>query len=51
MTVRGVVGGNVGGVVVVLRLEKFDGEVILTIWVGRGTDGLWWGRGARDGGG
>jgi len=42
MTVRGVVGGNVGGLVVVLRLEleKFDGEVILTIWVGRGTDGL-----------
>ena len=41
MTVRGVVGGNVGGLVVVLRLlEKFEGEVILTIWVGRGTDGL-----------
>ena len=41
ITVRGVVGGNVGGVVVVLRLlEKFEGEVILTIWVGRGTDGL-----------
>ena len=41
ITVRGVVGGKVGGVVVVLRLlEQFEGEVILTIWVGRGTDGL-----------
>ena len=52
MTVWGVVGGTVGAGLVVLRvLEKLEGEVILTIWVGRGTEGLWWGRGAREGGG
>ena len=43
ITVLGVVviGGRVGVGVVVLRLvEKLEGEVILTIWVGRGTVGL-----------